>query len=48
VGPPLGIGNLECEDGQWVKGFICEGYALADAEDITHFGGFRAYLASLQ
>jgi allophanate hydrolase len=48
VGPPLGIGNLECEDGQWVKGFICEGYALADAEDITRFGGFRAYLASLQ
>jgi allophanate hydrolase len=48
VGPPLGIGNLECEDGQWVKGFICEGYALAEAEDITHFGGFRAYLASLK
>jgi allophanate hydrolase len=48
VGAPLGIGNLECESGQWVKGFICESYALAGAEDITHFGGFRAYLAALK
>ena len=47
VGPPLGIGNLECGDGQWVKGFICEGYAFEGAEDITRFGGFRAYLATL-
>jgi allophanate hydrolase len=48
VPAPLGIGNLECEDGQWVKGFICEAYALQGADDITSFGGFRAYLASLQ
>jgi allophanate hydrolase len=46
--PPLGIGNLECADGQWVKGFICEAYALDTAEDISAFGGFRAYLASLR
>jgi allophanate hydrolase len=48
VGPPLGIGNLECADGSWVKGFICEGYAMEGAEDITRFGGFRAYLATLK
>lgn len=46
IPPPLGIGNLQLEDGRWVKGFICEPWALADAEDITAFGGWRAYIAS--
>ncbi|MRW93469.1 allophanate hydrolase [Duganella sp. FT80W] len=41
---PLGIGSLELADGRWVKGFICEPAAIADAEDITPFGGWRAYL----
>ncbi|WP_347507310.1 allophanate hydrolase [Pseudomonas anguilliseptica] len=45
---PLGIGNLELADGRWVKGFICEPYALDGARDITSFGGWRAYIASLQ
>ncbi|MDH0897088.1 MULTISPECIES: allophanate hydrolase [unclassified Pseudomonas] len=48
VPPPLGIGNLELSDGRWVKGFICEPYALAGARDITGFGGWRAFIASLQ
>ena len=43
---PLGIGRVELEDGQWVQGFLCESWALAGAEDISHFGGWRAYLAS--
>lgn len=43
---PLGIGTLELADGRTVKGFICEPWALEDAEDITAFGGWRAYLAS--
>ena len=46
VGPPLGIGSIELADGQWVKGFICEPYALARAEDISAFGGWRAYLSA--
>jgi allophanate hydrolase len=46
VPAPLGIGSVELADGSWVKGFICEPAALADAEDITGFGGWRAYLAS--
>ena len=46
VGAPLGIGNLELEDGRWVKGFLCEAHATEGATDITHFGGWRAYLAS--
>jgi len=45
---PLGIGNLTLVDGRSVKGFICEPWALADALDITAFGGWRAYIASLK
>ncbi|EKU54787.1 allophanate hydrolase [Acinetobacter sp. WC-323] len=41
---PLGMGNVELEDGRWVKGFICEPYGLGDAENISHFGGWRAYI----
>ena len=41
---PLGIGTLTLADGSQVLGFICEQYAVNDAEDITRFGGWRAYL----
>lgn len=41
---PLGIGKIVLEDGRDVSGFICEGCALRDAEDISHHGGWRAYL----
>ena len=41
---PLGMGNVELEDGRWVKGFICEPYGIDDAENISHFGGWRAYI----
>lgn len=44
---PLGIGTLTLADGRSVKGFICEPWALAEARDITAFGGWRAYIASL-
>ena len=43
---PLGIGNVTLETGEFVKGFITEPYALAAATEITHFGGWRNYLAS--
>jgi allophanate hydrolase len=43
---PLGIGSLELLDGGTVKGFICEPAAILDADDISAFGGWRAYLAS--
>ena len=48
IPPPLGIGTLELEDGELVKGFICEGYATAGALEITKFGGWRNYLKSKQ
>jgi len=44
---PLGIGTLELCDGRFVKGFICEPQALASATDISHFGGWRAYIDHL-
>lgn len=46
IPPPLGIGNLQLADGRWVKGFICEPYALDGARDITSFGGWRAFIAA--
>lgn len=48
VPAPLGIGTLQLSDGSSVQGFLCEAQALQGAQDITHFGGWRAYLASLQ
>jgi allophanate hydrolase len=47
VPAPLCIGTLTCEDAERVQGFLCESLAVQDAEDISHFGGFRGYLASL-
>jgi len=42
---PLGIGTVELEDGELVKGFVCESYATRGAEDVSHLGGWRAYAA---
>src|SRR5690606_35120206 len=48
VPAPLGIGNVQLIDGTWVKGFICEGYALEDATDIRHIGGLREFITYKQ
>jgi allophanate hydrolase len=48
VPPPLGIGTLELAGGERVQGFLCEAQACAGAGDISHFSGWRAYIASLQ
>jgi len=45
---PLGIGTVELEDGEKVKGFVCEAIAAEDARDITHLGGWRRFLAESQ
>lgn len=47
VPQPLSIGTLTLADGSTVQGFLCEPLALAGATDITHLGGWRAYIASL-
>lgn len=44
---PLGFGTLTLENGQQVAGFLCEAYATEKATDISSFGGWRAYLATL-
>ncbi|MGP6430836.1 allophanate hydrolase [Pseudomonas paraglycinae] len=43
---PLGLGKVQLADGRWESGFICEPYGLEGALDISHLGGWRAYLAS--
>jgi allophanate hydrolase len=44
---PLGIGSIELTDGSSVQGFLCEAQAVQGALDISHLGGWRAYIASL-
>jgi allophanate hydrolase len=40
---PLGIGTVSLADGTTVKGFVCEAHAVRGAEDITAWGGWRAW-----
>ena len=47
IPPPLGLGSVELADGRWVHGFICESHAVAQAADVSSFGGWRAYIQSL-
>jgi len=42
---PLGIGTVVLGNGRQVKGFLCETAGLEGAEDITRFGGWRAFVA---
>jgi allophanate hydrolase len=42
---PLCIGTVALADGSTCKGFLCEGHAVAGAEDITGFGGWRAFVS---
>jgi allophanate hydrolase len=48
VPAPLAIGTVTLEDGTTVKGFVAEPRAMAGAKDVTSFGGWRAYIASLK
>lgn len=43
---PLGLGKVQLASGEWLTGFICGAHGLDGAQDITAFGGWRAYLAS--
>jgi allophanate hydrolase len=45
VPPPLAIGTVTLADGSSVKGFVAEPRALKGARDITHLGGWRAFVA---
>jgi allophanate hydrolase len=43
---PLGIGKVRLEDGSLVSGFLCEGVAVAGAEDISALGGWRQFVGA--
>jgi allophanate hydrolase len=47
IGAPLGLGKIELADGRRETGFICEESGVIGATDITEFGGWRAYRATL-
>lgn len=47
IAPPLGLGSVLLADKTVVTGFICECYGLEGAVDITHYGGWRAYIADI-
>ncbi|QYK43601.1 MAG: allophanate hydrolase [Paracoccaceae bacterium] len=42
---PLGLGKVTLSDGRAFPGFLCEAHAVADAVEVTSFGGWRAWLA---
>ncbi|MBB6124050.1 allophanate hydrolase [Sphingobium subterraneum] len=44
VPAPLAIGTVTLADGSSVKGFVAEPRAVDGAEDITHLGGWRAFI----
>lgn len=44
---PLGVGTVHLADGTTVLGFICEGLGVQGCADITRFGDWRRYKASL-
>ena len=44
VPAPLAIGTVTLADGTSVKGFVAEPRAFTGAEEITHLGGWRAYV----
>jgi allophanate hydrolase len=41
---PLGVGKVTLDDGSNVTGFLCEAFAVAGAEEVTRFGGWRAFI----
>ncbi|WP_117232995.1 allophanate hydrolase [Vibrio maerlii] len=44
---PLGLGSVEIDSGEWVKGFICEGIGIEGATDISKTGGWRYFLEEI-
>jgi allophanate hydrolase len=45
VPPPLAIGTCTLYSGRKVKSFVCEPWALNEATEITHLGGWKQYLS---
>ncbi|GGO90244.1 amidase [Nocardioides phosphati] len=47
IAPPLGLGQVDLADGTRVLGFLCSADGVDPARDITAYGGWRAWRASL-
>ncbi|HKS49558.1 MAG TPA: allophanate hydrolase [Amycolatopsis sp.] len=47
LGEPMGLGEIELEDGSTAIGFRCDTTLAAAGKDITEFGCWRAYLRHL-
>ncbi len=45
IPPPLALGTVRLADGSAVKGFLCEPAGIEGATEITHFGGWRRFVA---
>ncbi|KAA6456666.1 allophanate hydrolase [Acidobacteria bacterium AB60] len=45
IPPPLCLGTIRLADGSQVRGFLCEPSGIEGAQEITHFGGWRHYVA---
>jgi allophanate hydrolase len=45
LSPPLRLGPLRLADGTSVLGYLGDDVALAAAEDVSEFGGWRAVIA---
>ena len=45
---PMTLGDVRLSDGSRVVGFLCEPIAVEGAEDVTHFGGWGAYLRAAE
>ncbi|TYB66750.1 allophanate hydrolase [Nonomuraea sp. PA05] len=43
---PMSLGRIELSDGRWVVGFGCTREAASAGEDITKYGGWRAWLTA--
>jgi len=43
---PMALGRVQLDDGSETVGFLCEPVAITGAEEISAFGGWRAYLAA--
>lgn len=43
---PMGIGKVTLADGSTHPGFLCEAHALHDVDDITAYGGWRAFCSA--
>jgi allophanate hydrolase len=46
IPPPLATGTLTLADATPVKSLLCEAKLLREAQDISHHGGRRAYVAA--